>query len=108
MSEQNRIRAGLLAGNVQCTKGFSEPWEEMSNEERDELIEQWQEILDRSDYIVEDIVASIASHELLGPSWRQLEYETQIARTGIFECILLNDLTHPDGSVSVQRKVDPE
>ena len=97
-----------MAGNVQCTKGFSDVWEEMSNEERDELIEQWQEILDRSDYIVEDIVASIASHERLGLPWRELEYEAKAARTGIFECILLNDLTHPDGSVSVQRKVDPE
>jgi len=105
MNQQSEARASLLAGNIQCTQGFAEAWRRMPVDERDQIRERWQEILDQSGQIVEDVVASIESHEQLGLVWRELTDKMRSTRIGIFRCILLGDITHPDGTVSTQRKM---
>lgn len=66
---------------------------------------QWQEILNHSDQIVEDVVASIDGHMQLGPFWQALTNDMREIRIGIFQCILLSNITHPDGTVSIQREI---
>ena len=105
MNTQNKIRAGVLAGNIQCSIGIGEAWDQMPEQARERIMERWREILDWSDQIVEDVVASIDAHEHLGPAWRTLTDEMREIRIEIFRTILLNDKTHHDGTVSIQRKM---
>ena len=107
MSQQNKIRAGLLAGNIQCSQVIGEAWDGMTETARDEITRQWEDILDHSARIVDDVVSSINTHEQLGLAWNELPEEMRITRTGVFQCILLNQLTHPDGTVSIQREMKP-
>jgi len=108
MSQQNKTRAGLLAGNIQCSQVIGEAWDGMTETARDEITRRWEEILDHSAKIVDDVVASISTHERLGPAWQELSEEMRTTRTDIFQCILLNQLTHPDGTVSIQRETKPD
>jgi hypothetical protein len=75
MSQQNKTRAGLLAGNIQCSQVIGEAWDGMSETARGEITRRWEDILDHSAWIVDDVVASISTHEQLGPAWRELSKE---------------------------------
>jgi hypothetical protein len=108
MSQQNKIRSSLLCGNIQGTVVIGEAWDRLTEKEKIKLQMQLQDILDHSKTIVEDIVSSIEAHKDLGLAWRNLGDDVRASRINTFTCIALNDLTHPDGTVSAQRKTKQE
>ena len=87
------MRANMIAGNLQSTKGLGNAWDDLNEEDQLILIDKWQSYIESSDRIVNDIISTIVNHDVLGQAWRQLTDEVRSTREYIWERICIGDIT---------------
>ena len=105
MDQQNRMRANMIAGNLQATITIGETWDAIEAHDQEKLIQDWRQILDTSGDIVSRLISSIEHHPSLGPSWKSLSKEIKDSRRYIWGRICLGDLKHHDGTVTKQSRI---